>query len=42
MAGIWAQVLKIGRVGVYDNFFDLEDTRCWLPTLSPRLRDAAA
>ena len=27
--GIWAEVLKMERVGRHDNFFDLGATRCW-------------
>src|SRR4029078_9909825 len=40
VAGIWAEILEVDRVGVEDTFFDLGGHSLLLPKLLLRLREA--
>jgi len=40
MAGIWAELLKLRRVGIYDNFFDLGGHSLLATQVISRVREA--
>lgn len=40
VADAWAQVLRVGRVGVYNNFFEMGGHSLLVPPLAARLSDA--